>query len=100
MNESRTKPTTSFEFCNRRRFISLKEDNNSSTAANIFRFGSVVNPRRCGQRGLVMDKMDLYLTRRVKELLAAGWDRARIVQQLEALSTRKKIQELIQQISQ
>jgi len=46
-----------------------------------------------------MDKMEIYLTRRVKKLLAEGWEHSRIVQQLEALSSKRKIQLLIEQVS-
>lgn len=47
-----------------------------------------------------MDKLELYLERRVKTLLAEGWEHWRIVQQLEAWSGRKKVEQLIQRFSQ
>ena len=47
-----------------------------------------------------MDTMDMYLEKRVKALLAEGWEHWRIVQQLQAYSGKKKIEKLIQQLSQ
>jgi hypothetical protein len=47
-----------------------------------------------------MDRMEQYLEKRVKTLLAENWEHWRIVQQLEALSSRKKIEQLIRQVSQ
>ena len=47
-----------------------------------------------------MDRAETYLVRRVRQLLADGWERSRIVQQLEAVGGRKKVEELIQKFSQ
>ena len=46
-----------------------------------------------------MDRMEAYLVRRVKQLLAEGWEHPRIVQQLEALGGKKQIRRLIEQVS-
>lgn len=46
-----------------------------------------------------MDRRDEYLTKRIKKLLAEGWDDRRIVQQLEAFNGAKKIQRLIEKVS-
>jgi hypothetical protein len=47
-----------------------------------------------------MDSMEAYLIRRVKRLLADGWEHSRIVQQLSALDSKRKIEQLIQKVSQ
>jgi hypothetical protein len=38
--------------------------------------------------------MEVYLVRRGRELLGAGWDHSRIVRQLQALDSKKKIEQL------
>jgi hypothetical protein len=43
--------------------------------------------------------MEAYLIRRVRELLGAGWEYSRIFQQLQALDSKKKIKQLIEQVS-
>jgi hypothetical protein len=43
-----------------------------------------------------MDRMEVYLEKRVKTLLADGWEHSRIVEQLSALASKKKLEQLIQ----
>jgi hypothetical protein len=54
-----------------------------------------------------MDRLETYLVRRIKRLLADGWDQSRIVQQLEAVASLQGIKrpkayigELIEKVSQ
>ena len=46
-----------------------------------------------------MDRLEAYLVRRVKKLLAGGWTKHDIVQQLAALDSKRKIEQLIDKVS-
>jgi hypothetical protein len=46
-----------------------------------------------------MDRMEQYLVRRIKELTSERWTRDKILQQLGALESRKKLEKLIDRIS-
>jgi hypothetical protein len=43
--------------------------------------------------------MEPYLIKRIKTLLANGWTKQRIIQQLSALGSTKKIEQLIETVS-
>jgi len=47
---------------------------------------------------VTMDRMELYLIRRIKTLLEEGRTVSEIVRQLSALDSKKKIEKLIQDI--
>ena len=65
------------------------------------------SPRTACVEIQMTDKVQAYLTRRVKQLISEGWEHNRIVQQLEAVAwlhaaahPKTYIQNLIEEVSQ